>query len=226
MASFRLARQLSASHENIPPRLRLLARTRSLRLLPLVRTTSFRLRLGPHTEVGARDQGAHTNVAPPWRSNSPTATRKAPVLHAMQTPQLAGRVAACSDRSRNATLYACAASNTPSRPTSAARHLVRTGTQWPSTGGAYLHLGRNVAVIIHTQGSWVIHKRARRGRQVLRNHCVGTHTRRSPTSLWLSALCSALRCHLTDIDMGKKTSQHHSIVAHICIPFCPSPLRL
>jgi hypothetical protein len=93
MTRLRHAWQVSASHKNFLPSLWLLARMGSLRLRPLVRTSSFRLRLrwGPHMEVGARDQGSHTNVALPRHSSSPATTHKALVLHAMQAPQLAAR---------------------------------------------------------------------------------------------------------------------------------------
>jgi hypothetical protein len=115
--------QVSASHDKFPPRLRQLARTRSLLLRPLVRTSSFHLRLrwGPHVDVEARDLGPHMNVALPRRSSSPATTRKAPVLHAMQAPNWRHVWAGNSDRCRNASLYVCAVSNTLSRPTSAAR---------------------------------------------------------------------------------------------------------
>jgi hypothetical protein len=94
LTSGRFARVLSASHDNSLPRLQLLVHTSSLRLRLLVRTSNFRLRprWGPHTEVGVWDRGTHTNVALPRRTNFPATTRKAPILHVVQAPQLAGRV--------------------------------------------------------------------------------------------------------------------------------------
>jgi hypothetical protein len=84
-----LAWQVSASHEETPPR------TRSLHLVSdnFAHTRSFRLRLWgtPHTEVRSEGTRAHMNVVLPWRSGSLTATHNAPVSRAMQTLQLTAR---------------------------------------------------------------------------------------------------------------------------------------
>jgi hypothetical protein len=152
--SFRPARQVSA-------------RTRSLRLWLLVRTSSFRLRLGRvrHMEVGAWDPGPTRTwrcptlellsndmqgTSPPGHANTPAGgTRRLPAL------------------TEAVTLHYSAAQPLTRHPVQPLRHAnpIRS-TQEPSTDDTYLLLDCNVAGLIHTQESWVAHGRTQRRCQV------------------------------------------------------------
>jgi hypothetical protein len=148
-------RPAGGSHDKILPRLWLLVRTRSLRLRPLVRTSSFRLRLrrGQHVEVGARDLGPTRT----WRCPN---ARAPPRRHARLRFSTPCKHPSWQDAWRSALTEAvtphCSPARPPTRrPVQPLQHAtpVRTSTEWPSTGGTYLHLGLNVAGLISTQRS-------------------------------------------------------------------------
>jgi hypothetical protein len=164
--TLRLARGVSASHNNSPPARRVsvsyeefpshtrslrlasdnFARRRRLRLRLLVRTRSLRLRLrrGPHTEVRAWEPGPTRT----WCCPDARAPPRRHATHQFPAPCKCSSWrharASDSDKSRNAALFSRATPDAPSREpcdTPTLPEALKSSLQ----NDAYLHLDPNVA---------------------------------------------------------------------------------
>jgi hypothetical protein len=160
-----LAREVFASHDESPPHARSLrlargvsasprqvSRTRSLRLRLLARMSSFRLQLrqDPHIRVGAWDTGPTRTWCCPTLElpRDDTQGTSSPHHESASAGDTRGRPALTG-----VVLLYCSAARPPTR-----RPVQLYGTPTPSEAlkypqrvGTHLHLGANVAGLIHTK---------------------------------------------------------------------------
>jgi hypothetical protein len=216
---------VGGSHEYFPPRTTTLCLASNYLFTRVVSASdySFARVISVSDQGGAHTRRLECGIGGPTRTWRCPDARTSPQRHARlrfstscKHPNWRDAWAVVSDRSCNAALLNCAASNAPSRPTSAARHphqnrhLITLYKRHPPTlrskrGGPNQH----------SKELSYLRKNSEKASSTPNIRC---HTRQMPAPLQLNTL--------QQTSTWEKTSQHCIIVAHICIPFCPSPLRL